>query len=84
MKIEIELEGFGGYGWKVCHTCPCFRGDEFGASCTLRYFPDSDYYTNCVIDISTGEIYDDSGVIDKGDVYSAWRRPQKCIEKHGK
>ena len=83
MKIEIELKGFGGYGWKVCQTCPCFLADEFGVSCSLGFFYDQQDFTNCIIDITTGKLYDESCVIE-GDVYSAWRRPQECIEKHGR
>ena len=87
MKIEIELKGFNGFGWKVCDTCPCKRSDEFGSGCGLEHFDNSDYYENGWLNITTGHSRmgrTDDPPNEPGTWYGAWLRPLECIDKHGR
>lgn len=85
MRIEIKLEGYNGFGYLVCDTCPCCWSNGQGCGCGLGYWK-RENYENGVININTGEVligeHREKRVADGW--YGASIRPQKCIDKHGR
>ena len=87
MKIEIELKGFNGFGWKVCDNCPC-RRTHLGAGCELGYFENPTFsYENGWLNTVTGHSRMERTVEspnEPGTWYSVWLRPLECIDEHGR
>ncbi len=86
MRIDFELPGFCGYGWKMCNRCPVRHVSETGGWCGLKYF-ESDYYVNGLLNLDTGATIKGRYAERPDDGcrwYHVWLRPQECIKAHGR
>ncbi len=77
MRIEIELKGFGDYGWKVCDNCILHADSD--PRCRLGFEPKFG-----ILNTSTGNTTMGSELRRGDDGYWVDIRPQECIDKHGR
>lgn len=80
--MNIKLEGYHGYGWKVCNRCPC----DADGRCFLEYERTSGWLdTDSGRALTKGErVTQELRDELRGEWHFVTLRPQECIDKQGK
>lgn len=76
--MNVKLEGYNGYGWKVCDTCPCRTDGE----CFFGYERLKGWLDRNFGDTSNGG--DNECPEERGEWHYVTLRPQECYDDHGR